>query len=126
MTLQGATTSAATGDMSQNITSDPVDCLAVVFGCIEATWSASGGSPTGSWVLEASGGSFDKDRPANTKWYDITARLTPALPAVSGAGSFIANLPEIGYRALRLRYVLGSGGNVANGLSVWFNGKSAG
>lgn len=124
MTLMGATATSATGDMSAAITSDPVDCQAIAYGCIEAVWNATGGSPVGTFVVEACGGSWNQDRPALINWIDITSLLTPALPAVSGAGSFIANLGNLGFRGVRLRYVRTSGG-AANQLSVWFNGKSA-
>lgn len=122
MTVMGATAGAATGDMSASLTSDPVDLKTIVYGCLEAVWNATGGSPVGSFVVEASGGSFSQDRPALINWIDITSLLSPALPAVSGAGSFIANLGNLGFRAIRLRYVRTSGG-ANNQLSVWFSGK---
>ncbi len=124
MTAFGATATAATGDMSANITSDPADCWGIVYGCLELVWNATGGSPVGTLAVDGCGGSWNKDRPTTINWIDITSLITPALPAVNGAGSAIVNLGNIGFRAIRVRYVRTSGG-ATNQLSIWFNGKSA-
>jgi hypothetical protein len=123
MTAMGATATAATGDMSGAITSDPVDLLQCMTGCIEAIWTATS-TPVGTWVVEASGGSFDQNRPGNINWYDITSLITPALAAVNGAGSFLINIGNLGFRAIRVRYVRTSGGQAGN-LNMWFFGHSA-
>jgi len=121
----GATASSATGDMSAaNIISDPVDMMTGIWGSIHAVWNATGGAPVGQFFVDATGEDWDRDRPANITWEDISSLVSPPPPAVNGAGSFLINLQNIGFRGLRIRYVRTSGG-AANQLSCWFNGKSA-
>lgn len=123
-TAMGATASAATGDMSQAITSDPFELRQSIAASLEVVWGVTGGAPTGTFVIEAAGGSFNYDRPALINWIDVTALMRPAPTNPAGvAGKFITDIPIVsGWRAVRLRYTPGSGGAV-NQLSVWANGK---
>jgi hypothetical protein len=120
----GATASAANGDMSVAITSDPFDIRQSIAASIEVVWGATGGAPTGTFVVEAAGGSFNPDRPAGINWIDVTALMRPAPTNPAGAaGKFISDIPIVsGWRALRIRYTPASGG-AANQLSVWATGK---
>lgn len=125
-TLMGGTPSAATGDMSVAITSEPFELREILAVSLEVVWVTTGGAPTGTFVIEACGGSFNRDRPATINWIDVTALMRPAPTNPAGvAGKFITDSPIVcGWRAVRLRYTPGSGG-AANQLSVWATGKGS-
>lgn len=123
-TLLGATASSANGDMSVAIVSDPFDIRQSVAASLEVVWGVTGGAPTGTFVIEAAGGSYNQNRPATINWIDVTALMRPAPTNPAGvAGKFITDIPIVsGWRAIRLRYTPGGGG-AANQLSVWATGK---
>lgn len=123
-TLLGATASAANGDMSVAITSDPFELRQSPAASLEVVWSTTGGAPTGTFVVEACGGSFNRDRPSTINWIDVTALMRPAPTNPAGAaGKFLTDIPIFsGWRAVRVRYTPGAGG-AANQLSIWATGK---
>jgi hypothetical protein len=123
-TLFGATASAANGDMSVAITSDPFELRQSPAASLEVVWGIGGGAPTGTFVIEACGGSWNPDRFATTNWIDVTALMRPAPTNPAGAvGRYLTDVPIVsGWRAIRLRYTP-SGGGAANQLSVWATGK---
>lgn len=122
-TLHGASASAANGDTTAaSITSDPIDLLQCITGSLHAVWT--GGAPVGVITVFGTGGDYDQDRPANVTWEDITSRLPTTPPAVNGNGSWITNLADLGYRAIRFVYTRTSGGQAVGGMKVYFFGKS--
>lgn len=81
------------------------------------------GTPTGTLSVEGS----DRYQPIENNAVTFTplaaAAVTPALPAVAGAGSstiVALTAQALGCRYFRLRYVNSSGTGVLN---VWFSGK---
>lgn len=120
----GATASAATGDMSAAIVSDAFDIRQSIAASFEVVWVTTGGAPTGTFIVEAAGGSYNPDRQALTNWIDVTALMRPVPTNPAGvAGKFITDIPIVcGWRAVRWRYTPGAGGAV-NQLSIWATGK---
>ena len=106
------------GNMSANIT-PTVNCSAQMVKTIGAhfVWT---GTPTGVFKVDAS--NFDSDYlGATSTWADVTALISPAIAAPAGsAGTAFANLSNLGFKYLRVRYVATSG---AGSLNVNIYGK---
>lgn len=88
------------GDMSGNITQSVTQpMIGIALSAIQAVWT---GSPVGTLKLQISND--------NVTYTDYTGSST----AVSGAGNFIWNLLDVGYRYIRVAYTAASGSGTLN------------
>lgn len=112
------------GDMSGDLDSIGILIDQMALASIQATFS---GAPVGSLELQASndivpyapvpGNPVGPDPAANvTNWTTITCSVTP----ITAAGNFLWNIPNAGYRWVRLHYTATSG---TGSLSATFSGK---
>lgn len=100
----------AAGDMSGNISTDPIDVRNLIVGSIQCEFT---GSPNGTMKLQCSNdvAEFLKQpgtQPAPVNWTDITGSSI----AVSAAGDIMYNLTSMGYDYLRVVYTASSGTGV--------------
>lgn len=104
------------GDLSANLTSDPVDMQYMDNAGISVAWT---GTPTGTISIQGSLDYKPTDPPRAGNWFDLT--FDPALSQPAGSsGSILVNVNQLPYPWLRVNYVSASGsGNV----DIWVCGK---
>lgn len=79
---------------------------------VTAEWSNTG-TPNGTFVVEVSNEKGGEGGSGISKWFDISASISPALPNASAATEFSIDFARLGYKWLRIRYVRSSGGTGA-------------
>jgi len=97
----------AAGDMSGNLTSDPVDVRNLIVASFQIVFT---GAPVGTMKLQCSNDVYEYLKqpgiqPAATNWTDVADSAL----SVTAAGDIVYNLTSLGFDQIRVVYTRSSG-----------------